>query len=85
MCALYKAYKGERAWKDTGDRLQAPYYRSRVGHCWKIKSGKIRTDVGKFFFISRTISDWNRLPEGRIGTSLVKTCIFRKRVRKVYQ
>jgi hypothetical protein len=80
MCALYKAYNDERAWKDTGDRLQAPYYRSRVDHCWKII-----TDVGKFSFVNRTIADWNRLPKGAIGTSLVKTHVFRKRVRKVYQ
>ena len=26
MCALYKAYTGERAWKAIGDRLQAPSY-----------------------------------------------------------
>jgi hypothetical protein len=84
MCTLYKAYNGERAWKDIGDRLQAPYYWSRVDHCWKRRSRKIRTDVGKFSFVNRTISDWNRLPERAIGTSLVKTHIFRKRVSKVY-
>jgi hypothetical protein len=80
MCALYNAYNGERAWKDMGHRLQAPCYRRRVDHCWKI-----RTDVGKFSFANRTIADWIRLPEGAIGTSLVKTHVFRKRVRKVYQ
>jgi hypothetical protein len=47
MCAFYKAYNGERAWKDIGDRLQAPYYRSRVDHCRKIRSRKIRTDIGE--------------------------------------
>jgi hypothetical protein len=82
MCALYKAYNGEREWKDIGDRLQAPYYRSRIDQCWEIRSRKIGTDVAKFF-VNRTIADWNRLPEGAIGTSVVKTHIFRKRVRKV--
>jgi hypothetical protein len=52
MCELYKAYNGERAWKDIRDRLQAPYYQSRVDRCWKIRSSKIRTDVGKFSFVS---------------------------------
>jgi hypothetical protein len=85
MCALYKTYNGERAWKDIGDRLQAPNYRSIIDHCLKIRSKKIRTDVGKSSFVNRTISDWNRLPEGAIGTSLVKTHVFRKRVRKVHQ
>jgi hypothetical protein len=32
LCALYKAYNGEREWKEIGDRLQAPYYLSRVDH-----------------------------------------------------
>jgi hypothetical protein len=49
-----------------------------------MRSRKIRTDVGKFF-VNRTITDWSQLPEGAIGTSLVKTHVFRKRVRKVYQ
>jgi hypothetical protein len=80
MCALYKAYNSEIAWKDIGDRLQVPYYRSRVDHCWKI-----RTDVGKFSFVNRTTAGWNWLPEGAIGTSLIKMHVFRKRVRKVYQ
>jgi hypothetical protein len=30
MCALYKAYTGERAWKAMGDRLEAPSHLSRV-------------------------------------------------------
>jgi hypothetical protein len=46
------------------------------------RARKIRTDVGKFSFVNRTIADWNQLPEGVIGTSAVKTHIFRKRVRK---
>jgi hypothetical protein len=65
--------------------IQAPYYRSRVDHCWKIRPRKIRTDVGKFSFVNRTTADWNRLREGATGTSLIKTHVFRKRVRKVYQ
>jgi hypothetical protein len=82
ICALHKTYNGERAWKDIGDRLQAPYYLSRVDHSWKIRSRKVRTEVGKFSFVNRTIADWNQLPEGVIGTSPVKARIFRKRVRK---
>jgi hypothetical protein len=83
LCALYKAYNGERAWEDIGDRLQAPYYLSRVDHCWKLRERMIRTDVGKFSFVNRTIAEWNQLPEWAIGASPVKTHTFRKRVRKV--
>jgi hypothetical protein len=83
MCALYKAYTGERAWKAIGDRLQAPSYLSRVDHYWKIRARKQRTDIGKYSFVNRTITDWNKLPEGAIGTSQGKTHIFKMRVRKV--
>jgi hypothetical protein len=83
MCALYKAYTGERAWKAIGDRLRAPSYISRVDHHWKIRARKQRTDIGNYSFVNRAITDWNQLPEGTIGTSHGKTHIFKTRVRKV--
>jgi hypothetical protein len=52
LSALYKAYNGERAWKDIGDRLQAPYYPSRVNHFWIIRARMVRTEVGKFSFVN---------------------------------
>jgi hypothetical protein len=82
MCALYKAYTGERAWKATGNMLQAPSYLSRVDHHWKIGARKQRTDIGKYSFENRSITDWNQLSEGAIGTSHGKTHIFKTRVRK---
>ena len=42
--------------------LQAPSYLSRVGHKWKIRARRQRTDVGKCCFVNRTVADWNRLP-----------------------
>jgi hypothetical protein len=85
MCAPYKAYTGERAWKNVGDRLQAPSYVSRVDHHWKIRARKQRTDIGKYkySFVNRFITDWNQLPEGAIWTSHGKTHIFKRRVRNV--
>jgi len=83
MCALYKAYTGERAWKAVGDRLQAPSYLSRVDHYWKIGARKQRTDIRKYPLLNRTIADGNKPPEGAIGTSQDKTHIFETRVRKV--
>jgi len=62
ICAVFKAYSGERAWKATGDRLQWPHYLSRVDHKRKIRSRKQRTDIGKYTFVNRTIQDWNQLP-----------------------
>ena len=36
LCALFKAYSGERTWKAICDRLRRAYYLSRVGHVRKI-------------------------------------------------
>ena len=83
MCALYKAYSGDRAWKAIMDRLQAPSYLSRVDHYWKINARKQRTDIKKYSFVNRSITDWKKLPEVATGTSNNKTHIFKTRVRKV--
>jgi hypothetical protein len=83
MCALYKAYTSERAWKAIGDRLQATSYLSRVNHYWKIRCRKQRTDIGIYSFVNRNVTEWNKLPEGAIGTSQGKTHIFKTRDRKV--
>ena len=83
MCALYKAYTGEGTWKAIGDKLQAPSYLSRVDHHRKIRARKQRTDIGKYSFVNRSITDWNQLPERAIGTSHGKTHIFETKVRKV--
>jgi hypothetical protein len=49
ICALFKAYTGERAWKAISDRLQKPFYLSRVDHDKKIKTRTQKEDVGKYF------------------------------------
>ena len=62
LCALFKVCSGEQVWKAIRDRLQRPYYLSRVDHVRKIRDRKQRTDVGKYSFVNRTIKNWNRLP-----------------------
>jgi hypothetical protein len=52
ICAVFKAYMKERAWKAICDR-QKPCYLSRVDHDGKIKSRKQKTDVGKYSFVNR--------------------------------
>jgi hypothetical protein len=47
------------------------------------QSQKTKTDIGKYSFVNRSITDSNQLPEGAIGTSNGKTHIFKTRVRKV--
>jgi len=81
MCALFKAYSGEGAWKAMGDRLQRPHYLSRVDHDGKIRSRRQRTDIGKY--INRTIQHWNQLPAEVLGILPGKPITFKKRVRKV--
>jgi hypothetical protein len=83
MRALHKAYTGERAWKAIENRLQASSYLSRVDHYWKIRAKKQRTDIGKYFFVNGTITDWNKLTEGATGTCHGKRHIFKTTVRKV--
>jgi len=83
MCALYKAYTGDRAWKEIRDRLQAPSYLSRVDHTWKIRSRNQRTDIGKYSFVNRFIANWNQVPAGPIGTDHGNTHKFKTRVRKM--
>jgi hypothetical protein len=81
--AILKANNGEMAWKAIGDKLQAPSYLSRVDHNWKIIARNQRKDVGKYFFLNRTITDWNQLTEGEIGALTGNTYSFRKIFRKV--
>jgi len=83
ICALFKAYSGEWAWKAIGDRLQRPHYLSRVDHEHKIRSRRQRTDIGKYSFVNRTIQDWNQLPAQVLGTLPYKPNTSKKRVRKV--
>ena len=68
ICALFKAYSGERAWKAIGDRLQRPHYLSRLDHERKISSRRQRTDIGKYSFVNRTIQHWNQLPAEVLAT-----------------
>jgi len=82
ICALFKAYSGEWAWKAIGDRLQRPHYLSRVDHERKIRNRKQSTDIQKYSFVNRTIQDWSQLPRAALGTLPCKLNTLKKRVRK---
>jgi len=83
ICALFKAYSGEPAWKPIDDRLQRPHYLSRVDHERKIRNRRQRMDIGKYYFVNRTIQHWNHLPAEVLGILPCKPITFIKRVRKV--
>jgi len=55
----------------------------RISLIESLRSRKQRTDVGKYSFVNRTITDWNQLTEGEIGALTSNTYSFRQRVRKV--
>ena len=82
ICALFKAYSGERAWRAKGDKLQRPHYLSWVVHERKIRSRRQRKDIGKYSFVNRTIQDWKQLPAGVLETLPCKLKTLKKRVRK---
>ena len=83
ICTLFKSYIGGRAWKAIGDRLLKPCYLSTEDHNRKIRTGKQRTDVGKYSFVNRTIKSWNHLPAGLLASFPCKLNTFRKRVKNV--
>jgi len=83
ICALFKAYSGEPAWKAIGDRLQRSHSLSRVDHERKNRSRRQRTDIGKYSFVNRAIQHRDQLPAEVLGTLPCKPFIFKKRVRKV--
>jgi hypothetical protein len=56
--ALFKAYLGYKAWVDIKRRLYMPTYYGRGDHRFTIKLRQQRTDVGKFYFLNRTIVNW---------------------------
>jgi hypothetical protein len=82
ICGLFKAYTRERAWKAMGDRLQRPCSLSRLDHYRKIRSRKQKTDIGKYFFVKRTIQLWNQLPADALGICPVNQVILEKRLGK---
>jgi len=43
----------------------------RFDHVRKIRDRKQRTDIGKYYFVNRTIKNWNQLPAEALGLSVV--------------
>jgi len=83
ICGLNKAYSGEPEWKAIGDRLQMPYYLSRVDDDWKIRNRRQSTHIGKYTFANRTIQLWNKPFMDALWILPSKPRTFRNRVRKV--
>jgi hypothetical protein len=78
LCAIFKAYFGERAWTAIRDRLRRAYCLSGVGHVRKIRDRERRADTGKYSFVNGTIENWNQLPVGALVSFPCKSKIFRE-------
>jgi hypothetical protein len=52
---------------------------SRVNYDRKIRSGRKRTDIGKYSFVNRTIQHWNQLPAEVLETLPCKPVTFKKK------
>ena len=81
--ALFKAYTGRQAWKAVGNRLVKLCYPIRDNHNRKIRTRKQGTDVGKYFFLNRTIKSWTQLPASLLASFPCKLNSFRKRIKNV--
>jgi hypothetical protein len=42
-----------------------------------------KTDVGKYYFVNRTIKSWNQLPAGLLASFPCKLNTFKMRVKNV--
>ncbi|PNF23489.1 hypothetical protein B7P43_G07714 [Cryptotermes secundus] len=83
ICALFKEYMGEWAWKAIGDRIQRLCYLNRVEHDRKIRSRKPKRHIQKYSFVNSTIQLWNQMPADALGTLSCKSSKFRIWIRNV--
>jgi hypothetical protein len=74
-------YSGKRVWKAIGDRLRRTHYLNRVDHVRKIGNRNQRMDIGKYFFVNRTIKNWKQLTAEMLG-SILCTPNFLGRIRE---
>ncbi|KAJ4426704.1 hypothetical protein ANN_26502 [Periplaneta americana] len=81
LCALFKTYRGEPAWRDIKNRLQPPNYSSRNDHSYKLRERRQRTDTGKFSFLNRTIRNWNALPADLLKALPTTKNAFKNRLK----
>ena len=77
MCPFQGIHQG----KAIEIRLLKQCYLSRNEHNQKIRTTKERTDVGKYFFVNRTIKSWNQLTAGLLASFPCKLNTFRKKVK----
>ena len=80
LAAILKAYRGDKAWQEIGERLEINNYKSRNDHCHKIKRKKLGKRAKNMdSMVDRGIAEWNGLPQEAFEN--LKSCkLFRGRV-----
>ena len=83
LCAMFKTYRGEPAWREIKNRMQPPNYSSRNDHPHKLRERRQRTDTGKFSFLNRTIRDWNALPADLLKALPITKNVLKNRLKNL--
>jgi hypothetical protein len=78
LCALFKAYSGNRAWKAIDHTTWVE--RTITG---KSGQGNKEQILVKFSFVNRTIISWNQLSADLLASFPFKLNKFKKRVKKL--
>ena len=80
LCGMHKAVNQVRGWEEITSKIE---YSNRIGrgdHAKKMCVKQVKTDVGKYSFINRTVKSWNALNE---DVALIKDAKkFRKGAEK---
>lgn len=80
LVAIYKAHRGDKAWKDIKDRFETPYFKGRNDHYNKIMVKAFgRRLKNRNSLVDKGIAEWNGLPE-KVFENRPPVKLFRKRV-----
>ena len=63
LCGMYKIVNHHKGWEEMSGRILRNERLGRGDHTKKLCVDQVRTDVGKYSFLNRTVKDWNSLDE----------------------
>ena len=81
---IFKVMNRDLGWDELRNRVNTPNYIGRYDHYLKIKIRAQRTDIGKFSFMNRGISEWNKLDESLLKPLPKSAKFFRKKLNKYF-